>query len=151
MVLAGANSLRDLTNVDTWECLKNGKSLTHIIVRWGIESRRAPHDQGPSPINSINLPSPGPYPPSPCFAKATQSTISGPKVIWREVHILWPVDTWWTLNVHSVGLVVCKYWYSGVAERAMAAPSAPKVPSILGQVPPILGQIAPNFRLKCPR
>ncbi len=40
-------------------------------------------------------------------------------------------------------------WYSGAAERAMAAPSASKVPSILGQVPPILGQSAPNFRPKC--
>ena len=40
-------------------------------------------------------------------------------------------------------------WYSGAAERAMAAPSAAKVPSILGQVPPIFGQSAPNSRPKC--
>ena len=37
------------------------------------------------------------------------------------------------------------------AERAKAAPAAPKIPSILGQVPSILGQSAPNFRPKCPR
>ena len=28
--------------------IKNGKSLNHITVRWGLQSRAAPHDQGPS-------------------------------------------------------------------------------------------------------
>ena len=32
----------------------NGKSLTHIIVRWGLESRQVLHDQGPSKDNQRN-------------------------------------------------------------------------------------------------